>query len=541
MSPTFDIARYPTIETIRLLASLLERMCVANDQLSRVVSTSRNSKDLGRRASSASLVAASSQADATPLTDITHCTRFHARTLPNIDIFSYLSRILKYCPCSNECFLSLLVYFDRMSKNSLSRTGRPFTIDSYNIHRLLITGIMVSSKFFSDVYYTNTRYAKVGGLSVGELNNLELEFLALNDFNLSVPISELQRYGDQLIKVGFMEQEMLKSLMYEKPSSYNNNNPGAVRHARSTSLGSSTAMRHHSDNTIDRLCDMTTGLTMDDHRRAIFDSLPQQPPQQQQQQPGYTAYTSQQPLLTKMSSNGSLRSGGVRRMTSLGNMNMHYPQSPHAGYNTPMSNHDSPIALAGDDDDYRRTNQYTTSSSAIFQRGASPDRRQQRHSMVVGDVWRQSTCSPPPQQYVRQRHGSMGLVAGRSNSPDTSIWQPLPAQHNQHRLPRHSRSSINLYQQANFRKSTPPGLVDPTAAAAAMSYGSYYSYNAHPHPLGIPTPPPSSSPIHHHTKQQQQQQQQTTCPYQSVSSSSPSSSSSYSAAGHFPSQSSMYL
>lgn len=385
---------------------------------------------------------------------------------------------------------------------------------------------------------------------MGELNNLELEFLALNDFNLSVPISDLQRYGDQLLKVGFMEQEMLKSLMYEKPSSYNNNNnnnPGAVRHARSTSLGSSTAMRHHSDNTIDRLCDMTTGLSMDDHRRAAFDALPQQQQQQQQQQPGYAAYTSQQPLLTKMSSNGSLRSGGgggVRRMTSLGNMNMHYPHSPHAGYNTPMSNHDSPIALAGDDDDYRRTNQYTTSSSsAIFQHGASPDRRQQRHSMVVGDVWRQSTCSPPPQQYVRQRHGSMGLVAGRSNSPDTSIWQPLPAQHNQHRLPRHSRSSINLYQQANFRKSTPPGLVDPTvaaAAAAAMSYGSYYSYNAHPHPLGIPTPPPSSSPIHHHTKQQQQQQ--TTFPYQPAVSSSPSSSSSYSAAGHFPSsQSSMYL
>ncbi|KAI7886090.1 cyclin-domain-containing protein [Lichtheimia hyalospora FSU 10163] len=529
MSPTFDIARYPTIETIRLLASLLERMCVANDQLSRVASSR---KDLGRRASSASLVV--SQADATPLTGITHYTRFHARTLPNIDIFSYLSRILKYCPCSNECFLSLLVYFDRMSKNSLSRTGKPFTIDSYNIHRLLITGVMVSSKFFSDVYYTNTRYAKVGGLSVGELNNLELEFLALNDFSLSVPIHELQRYGDQLLKVGFMEQEILKNLMYEKPSSYTN--PGAVRHARSTSLGSTTTMRQHTDNTMDRLCDMTSSLTMNDHRRAIFDSLPQQQ-QQQQQQPGYTSFTTQQPLLTKTSSNGSLRSGNVRRMTSLGNINMHHPHSPHAGYNTPMSNHDSPVALTGDDDDYSRPYQYTTSSSALFQRGTSPDRRQQRHSMIVGDAWRQSNSSPPPpQQYVRQRHGSMGL--------DTSIWQPLPAQHNQHRLPRHSRSSINLYQQANFRKSTPPPpglghstatdghmvpLVDPTVAAAAMSYGSYYSYNAHPHPLGIPTPPPSSSPIHHHTKQHQM-----TSPYQSMSSSSSSST-------HFPSQSTMYL
>ncbi|KAI9317932.1 cyclin-domain-containing protein, partial [Dichotomocladium elegans] len=121
-------------------------------------------------------------------------TRFHARSIPTIDIYSYLVRIHKYCPAANECFLSLLVYFDRMSKIAFCRTSRPFTIDSYNIHRLIITGVMVASKFFSDVFYTNTRYAKVGGLPTSELNNLELEFLALNDFNISVPTSELQRY-----------------------------------------------------------------------------------------------------------------------------------------------------------------------------------------------------------------------------------------------------------------------------------------------------------------------------------------------------------
>jgi hypothetical protein len=88
-------------------------------------------------------------------------TRFHARIVPSIDIHAYLARILKYCPCANECFLSLLVYFDRMSKNAFALTGHPFSIDSFNIHRLIISGVMVASKFFSDVFYTNTRYAKV--------------------------------------------------------------------------------------------------------------------------------------------------------------------------------------------------------------------------------------------------------------------------------------------------------------------------------------------------------------------------------------------
>ena len=36
-----------------------------------------------------------------------------------------------------------------------------FIVDSFNIHRLVIAGVTCASKFFSDVFYTNSRYAKV--------------------------------------------------------------------------------------------------------------------------------------------------------------------------------------------------------------------------------------------------------------------------------------------------------------------------------------------------------------------------------------------
>lgn len=139
------------------------------------------------------------------------------------------------CPTTNEVFISLLVYFDRMSRlpnlsnltsslpsssnsnsNSTAATTRDtqnnatpadnaaansqdpstpssssipshtrtrsssnpvesttthpathhshhstFSVDSFNIHRLIIAGVTVASKFFSDVFYTNSRYAKV--------------------------------------------------------------------------------------------------------------------------------------------------------------------------------------------------------------------------------------------------------------------------------------------------------------------------------------------------------------------------------------------
>ncbi|KAG9120209.1 hypothetical protein FRC07_004385 [Ceratobasidium sp. 392] len=77
---------------------------------------------------------------------------------------------------------------------------RPFAIDSYNIHRLLIAGVTVASKFFSDVFYTNSRYAKVGGLPQSELNQLELQFLLLNNFRLNIPTDEMQRYAEQLLR-----------------------------------------------------------------------------------------------------------------------------------------------------------------------------------------------------------------------------------------------------------------------------------------------------------------------------------------------------
>ncbi len=173
---------------------------------------------------------------------------FHGKNVPSITILSYLSRIHKYCPTSYEVFLSLLVYFDRMTERvnagpmqslrqaneaameqdrsagsssaslasdpmegvvattpqgtqtvtppssggleKAQHDGRPgtphsrsyqsesptipaelsndpynlshyFVVDSFNIHRLVIAGVTCASKFFSDIFYTNSRYAKV--------------------------------------------------------------------------------------------------------------------------------------------------------------------------------------------------------------------------------------------------------------------------------------------------------------------------------------------------------------------------------------------
>ncbi|GJE84795.1 cyclin-domain-containing protein [Phanerochaete sordida] len=204
--PAVDVHAYDPHELLRLLASLLTQIATTNDglhgrdlspayQLHAASSPSSPTSDAHQPPIWFTLTTASRSALSSNMS-----LTFHARNVPTITLEMYLLRILKYCPASNEVFLSLLVYFDRMSKLAKEACGKAFVIDSYNIHRLVIAGVTVASKFFSDVFYTNSRYAKVGGLPQHELNQLELQFLLLNDFRLMISAEEMQRYAEQLIQ-----------------------------------------------------------------------------------------------------------------------------------------------------------------------------------------------------------------------------------------------------------------------------------------------------------------------------------------------------
>ena len=187
--PNSTLERYPTADLLKLLANILTHIAQSNDRNPPVSIASRVQSPSPLTLTSAAktvLIPCSLTSPTSPTSPhsttgsaSTTCTplplTFHARNVPTISLESYLLRILKYCPTSNFVFLSLLVYFDRMAALSSasyshgSANGSPtgmgarriFRVDSYNIHRLVIAGVTVASKFFSDVFYTNSRYAKV--------------------------------------------------------------------------------------------------------------------------------------------------------------------------------------------------------------------------------------------------------------------------------------------------------------------------------------------------------------------------------------------
>ena len=227
-APQYEISGMPIENIIEMVAGLLTKITTTND-----VQHEHLHRQMPHPDSNPSISPQTSSVLA-----------FHGKNVPSITILSYLNRINKYCPTSYEVFLSLLVYFDRMTEKvnagpiqSLreashhheerhhsvgsvsnasvegSRDPKPvqtatpplsgdlekqehgavpgtphsrpypqpdsppansqpgmeselnlshfFVVDSFNIHRLVIAGVTCASKFFSDIFYTNSRYAKV--------------------------------------------------------------------------------------------------------------------------------------------------------------------------------------------------------------------------------------------------------------------------------------------------------------------------------------------------------------------------------------------
>ena len=212
----YEISEMPVTDIIEMVAGLLTKITTTNDR-------QHQHENIHRHIPAPEGKSAVNQQAASVLS-------FHGKNVPSITILSYLSRIHKYCPTTYEVFLSLLVYFDRMTETinkstlssfqsaaqsaereimspgsttsfqadmlqaqqassgatentyaaSHSRSDTPttatpgfatetetdklahcFIVDSFNIHRLVIAGVTCASKFFSDVFYTNSRYAKV--------------------------------------------------------------------------------------------------------------------------------------------------------------------------------------------------------------------------------------------------------------------------------------------------------------------------------------------------------------------------------------------
>ncbi|KAG2324678.1 hypothetical protein Bca4012_039215 [Brassica carinata] len=151
---------------ISLLSSVIDRTLTRNQRISRRASPAYYSSCGGGK---------------------THI--FDCREIPDLTIQSYLERIFRYTKVGPSVYVVAYVYIDRFCQ-----VNPGFRISLTNVHRLLITTIMIASKYVEDLNYRNSYFAKVGGLETEDLNRLELEFLFLMGFKLHVSVRVFESY-----------------------------------------------------------------------------------------------------------------------------------------------------------------------------------------------------------------------------------------------------------------------------------------------------------------------------------------------------------
>jgi hypothetical protein len=82
----------------------------------------------------------------------------------------------------------MLIYIDRLCEIN------NFIINSFNVYKIIFSSLVIAIKYNEEEYFGNKYLAKVGGLSLNEMNLLELIYLNLIDFNLYVSDEVFQTY-----------------------------------------------------------------------------------------------------------------------------------------------------------------------------------------------------------------------------------------------------------------------------------------------------------------------------------------------------------
>lgn len=88
--------------------------------------------------------------------------------------------------------------------NRLVSKNYKFMLTSDNVHKMILTSVLVAAKFYDDHHHRNGFFGKVGGVSKKEMKMLEMEFLQKIKFELFVDknlYDEYRRNIDQAILV----------------------------------------------------------------------------------------------------------------------------------------------------------------------------------------------------------------------------------------------------------------------------------------------------------------------------------------------------
>jgi len=124
-------------------------------------------------------------------------TDFSSTRAACLDMTGYVARLHTRFQCSRECFVIATIYIDRVCKQHPQ-----VVVDAPTCQRLLACSLTLAAKFHDDDCSGSHHYAKVCGLPLRELAELEASLLRLLGFCLFIGAEEFDTYRQILIRAG---------------------------------------------------------------------------------------------------------------------------------------------------------------------------------------------------------------------------------------------------------------------------------------------------------------------------------------------------
>jgi hypothetical protein len=117
----------------------------------------------------------------------------------NITITDYIKHIYKSFECTIESILqAVYIIIDMINTKTCE-------ITQYNIYKVFLITLVDVIKFQDDFYYDMKFYAKNGGVSMLELNKLEVEFLQMVNFDLWIDPQSYFMFLEDIVLCEFHE------------------------------------------------------------------------------------------------------------------------------------------------------------------------------------------------------------------------------------------------------------------------------------------------------------------------------------------------
>eukprot|EP00930_Biecheleria_cincta_P001141 TRINITY_DN102303_c0_g1_i1.p1 TRINITY_DN102303_c0_g1~~TRINITY_DN102303_c0_g1_i1.p1 ORF type:complete len:347 (-),score=56.78 TRINITY_DN102303_c0_g1_i1:272-1312(-) len=129
-------------------------------------------------------------------------TVFDSSAIPPITVDKYLQRLCATFRCSDASFVAALIIVDRL----LEFDGGRLPLTMRNVHRIFLASLIVSVKYNEDLVYSNSHYAKAGGVHLREINRLERVLLQSLDFKVKVEPEQYQLYEDALHNMNISQE-----------------------------------------------------------------------------------------------------------------------------------------------------------------------------------------------------------------------------------------------------------------------------------------------------------------------------------------------